>query len=84
MTNQITIKNIDELIEFVNRKDVSKNDALTVAENYFDVTTISFVNAFTGKTTFDKKDIISKIKETVIDKDNLVWLMFSENEPAQQ
>ena len=70
---EINIKSIDELIEFVNREDVSKEDALKVAEKCFGVVPIVFKNE-AGDTTYTKADIIEKINS---DKPKRIWIISS-------
>ncbi len=70
---EINIKSIDELIEFVNREDVSKEDALKVAEKCFGIVPIVFINE-DGETTFSKADIIEKINN---DNQKGIWIMSS-------
>lgn len=69
----IKINSKQELIDFVNREDVSKEDALKVAKKCFGVVSISFVNS-DGEATFSKEDIIKQIQE---DNTKRIWLMCS-------
>lgn len=71
----ININNIDELIEFVNREDVSIKDALKVAEKCFGVVSITFVSRDTGETTYTKERIIEQINKSVNNGEKHIWLM---------
>ncbi len=68
----IRINSKEDLIEFVNRPDVSIEDALKVAKKCFSKKTIVFINRETGEVTYSKSDIIKKIKE---DETKHIWIM---------
>ncbi|WP_369753340.1 hypothetical protein AB3G34_02320 [Flavobacterium sp. WC2409] len=68
---EVQINSKEELIDFINRSDVSINDALKVAKQCFGVVPIVFKNE-AGETTFSKADIIEKINN---DKQKRVWIM---------
>ncbi|HEY6143094.1 MAG TPA: hypothetical protein VIV55_06625 [Flavobacterium sp.] len=71
MKAQINSK--EELIDFVNRNDVSIEDALKVAKRCFGTVAITFKNE-AGETTFSKADIVKKIQD---DKLKGIWIMSS-------
>lgn len=68
---EVQINSIEELIDFVNRSDVSVNDALKVAKKCFEIVPIVFINE-AGETTYTKADIIEKINN---DKPKRIWIM---------
>jgi hypothetical protein len=68
----IKINSKEELIDFVNRKNVTIEDALKVAEQCFGVVPIVFVNRENGELTYSKKDIIDKIQDI---ETKHIWLM---------
>lgn len=72
---EVEINSIDELIDFVNRPDVSKEDALKVAEKCFSIKTIVFVNRETGETNYTKESIIEQINKSVNNGAKHIWLM---------
>jgi hypothetical protein len=73
--NTLNINSIDELIKFVNREDVSKEDALTVAQKCFGVKAITFGNRETGEATYTKEKIIEQIHKSANDGEKHIWLM---------
>ena len=70
---EIQINSKQELIVFINRSDVSINDALKVAKKCFGIVPIVFINE-AGETTYTKADIIEKINN---DKPKRIWIMLS-------
>ena len=70
---EVQIKSKEELIDFINRNDVSINDALKVAKKCFGIVPIVFINE-AGETTYTKADIIEKINN---DKPKRIWIMLS-------
>ena len=70
---EIQINSKEQLIDFINRNDVSINDALKVANKCFGVVPIVFINE-AGETTYTKADIIEKINS---DKPKRIWIMSS-------
>ncbi len=62
---KISINNEKDLIEFVNRPDVSKEDALKVAENCFEIiSNLNIPKCPDSKLLYTKADIIEKIKDS--------------------
>ena len=72
---EVNIRSIANLIEFVNREDVSKEDALNVAAKCFDMVTITFVNHKTGEATYNKTGINKKINESADNDKKHIWIM---------
>ena len=70
---EIQINSKEQLIDFINRNDVSINDALKVAKECFGVVPIVFINE-ARETTYTKADIIEKINS---DKPKRIWIMLS-------
>ena len=70
---EVQINSKEQLIDFINRNDVSINDALKVAKKCFRVVPIVFKNE-AGETTYTKADIIEKINS---DKPKRIWIMSS-------
>ena len=68
---EIQINNIKELIDFVNRSDISINDALKATKKCFGIASIVFIDE-AGESTYTKADIIEKINN---DKQKRVWIM---------
>jgi hypothetical protein len=65
--NQIQINNIDDLLKFVKRKDVSVKDAFNIFEKCIDVVCIIIVDANTGLDNIKRTQIIDEVENIAVE-----------------
>jgi hypothetical protein len=65
--NQIQINNIDDLIKFIKRKEISVNDALNVFEKCLNVICIIIVDANTGLDNIKRTQLIDEAEKIAIE-----------------
>ena len=65
----IQINNYIDLLEFIKRDDINRNDALTVFEKALNIVCITFVDAITKIELYDKCDIINELEKIIATPD---------------
>ena len=67
----IKINDYIDLLEFIKRDDINRNDALTVFEKALNIVCITFVDAITKEVLFEKSYIIEKLENIIAKPDCL-------------
>lgn len=77
----IKINNHIELLEFIKRDDINRNDALTVFEKALNIVCIIFVDATTKLDLHEKSDIIKELENIIATPDYVPThiFLFSKN-----
>jgi len=65
--NQIQINNIDDLLKFVKRKDVSVKDAFNIFEKCLNVVCVIIVDAKTGLDNISRTQIIDEAEKIAVE-----------------
>ncbi len=65
----IQINNYNELLEFIKRDDINKQDALNVFEKALNIVCIVFEDAITKEVLFEKSDLVKKLENIISNPD---------------
>ena len=65
--NQMQINNINDLLKFVKRKDISVNDAFNIFEKCINVVCIIIVDANTGLDNISRTQIIDEAEKIAVE-----------------